>query len=176
MSNDVEWRDLKLEGFEGKYIISERGEVVDKRNGYVKKPTKEKASWYEALSFRCRPKNLRSTVRVHRLVALTFLPNPDNLPCVNHKDGIKDNNSVENLEWCTHKYNLHHARLTGLSLNYGETHGNSKLTKEEVCEIKAATGTCKGLGEEYSVSAATICLIKNNKSYATEYEATRPSE
>ena len=42
---------------------------------------------------------------IHRLVALTFLPNPDNLPCVNHKDEDKTNNKVDNLEWCDHKYN-----------------------------------------------------------------------
>ena len=42
---------------------------------------------------------------IHRLVALTFLPNPDNLPCVNHKDEDKTNNRIDNLEWCDHKYN-----------------------------------------------------------------------
>ena len=42
---------------------------------------------------------------IHRLVALTFIPNPDNLPCVNHKDEDKTNNRIDNLEWCDHKYN-----------------------------------------------------------------------
>ncbi|MDD0974850.1 NUMOD4 motif-containing HNH endonuclease [Pseudomonas fontis] len=52
---------------------------------------------------------------VHRLVAEMFLPNPDSLPCINHKDGDKSNPHPENLEWCTHQENMAHAAATGLS-------------------------------------------------------------
>lgn len=60
-------------------------------------------------------KNKRKTVAIHRLVAETFLSNPDDLPQINHKNGNKLDNRVDNLEWCTETYNVHHALTTGLS-------------------------------------------------------------
>ena len=53
--------------------------------------------------------------QVHRLVAIYFVPNPNNYPCVNHIDGVKLNNDIPNLEWCTHQQNMQHAWDTGLS-------------------------------------------------------------
>lgn len=55
------------------------------------------------------------TTKIHQLVAKTFIPNPDNLPCINHKDGNKLNNLIENLEWCTQGQNASHAWQTGLN-------------------------------------------------------------
>lgn len=58
---------------------------------------------------------------VHRLIALTFIPNPNDLPQVNHKDGNKKNNHVSNLEWCTCAHNIQHAIRTGLKASTGIT-------------------------------------------------------
>lgn len=77
-------------------------------------------------------KSKRKRISVHRLVGLTFIPNLENLPYINHKDGNKDNNIVSNLEWVTPKQNGHHASVNNLS---GK--GNSKLTPEQVKYIKA---------------------------------------
>lgn len=63
----------------------------------------------------CRlPNGKRRGLFLHRLMAIAFIPNPDGLPCVNHKDGNKGNFALENLEWCTHGENMRHAKNTGL--------------------------------------------------------------
>lgn len=71
----------------------------------------------------------QKTITVHRLVALAFIENPLNLPQVNHKDGIKTNNHVGNLEWCTNSYNQQHAYDIGLQPSYEESNGRGRLAR-----------------------------------------------
>jgi hypothetical protein len=66
---------------------------------------------------------------VHRVIAETFIPNPNNLPCVNHKDGNKTNNSVENLEWCTHSENTLHSFKNGLQRKVTNQYGTYEVKK-----------------------------------------------
>ena len=75
-------------------------------------------------------------VRIHRLVAQAFIPNPDNKPEVNHKDGNKANNHKDNLEWATRMENMQHAVRTGLQ-RIGEAAPHSKLTDAEIAWIRA---------------------------------------
>ena len=83
-----------------------------------------------------RYKGLGLTDRfVHRIVAKHYIPNPDNLPEVNHINGIKSDNRVVNLEWCSHEHNLKHAAIIGL-IAKGEFNGRSKLSKCDVIAIK----------------------------------------
>lgn len=117
-----EWKEIK--GYEGKYIISNYGEVislprykqnnsklqyvepkeikryVNPQNGYV----------YVQLWNNAKYKN----IRLHKLVAQAFIKNSNNLPQINHKDGNKKNNRVDNLEWCTAKDNILHSYKIGL--------------------------------------------------------------
>lgn len=65
----------------------------------------------------CKDNNHHWFAKVHRLIAMTFLPNPNHLSDVNHKDGDKLNNKVDNLEWCSHSENQKHALRTGLNIN-----------------------------------------------------------
>lgn len=83
-------------------------------------------------------------VSIHRLVARTFIPNPENKPCVNHMNGVKTDNRLENLEWCTISENTKHSIVTGLytppdiSLyqKRGETHPNSVVNDDKVRQIR----------------------------------------
>lgn len=107
---------------------------------------------------------------VHRLVALAFIPNTDNKPQVNHINGIKTDNRVENLEWCTHKENLIHAYKTGLltkihSFDFRRT----SLTKELVLEIRNLIEnerfSNRQISDKYNLSMLCIWQIKNRKTF-----------
>jgi len=78
---------------------------------------------------------------LHRLVAEHFIPNPEGLPQVNHIDGNRHNNIVDNLEWCCSRDNIKHAYATGLKTNKGEVNPFSKLTKTDVAAIWALRHT-----------------------------------
>lgn len=84
-------------------------------------------------------KSSRRTYQLHRLVAESFIPNPNNLPQVNHIDGNKDNNCVSNLEWCDQSHNLRHAYNNGLISREKESRNCHlrKLTEEQVSYIKS---------------------------------------
>ena len=107
-----EWKDIyytdntsgKLMDFRGNYQVSSKGRIKSLKHG-KEKILKLKNEWngrkYVILSMG----NKQYTLKVHRLVAYMFIPNPNNLPQVNHKDENPTNNCVENLEWCNAKYN-----------------------------------------------------------------------
>lgn len=102
---------------------------------------------------------------IHRLVAIEFIPNPFNLPVVNHKDGNKHNVVADNLEWSTDEYNHEHATATGLKAK-GEKIGSSKLNNEMVHAIKwfLKKGVSHSeLSKAFKISRPTITLISNNK-------------
>lgn len=103
---------------------------------------------------------------VHRLVAQAFIPNPDNKPEVNHINGDKFDNRVENLEWVTHSENMLHAFDTKLQISLsGENHPMAKLTAEQVVYIRinpdALTG--KALAQLFGISPVTISDIQCGK-------------
>ena len=101
----------------------------------------------------------------HRVVAEVFIPNPDNKPCVNHKDSNRSNNHVDNLEWCTRKENQQHGVDFG-NMPYGESCSWSKLTSIDVLYIRWWYNkgyTQVSLAKCYSVSSSTIGEIVNYK-------------
>lgn len=102
---------------------------------------------------------------LHRLVALHFIDNIDNKPHINHIDGDKNNNNVSNLEWCTEKENLQHARDLGLNNSIGSNNKMAKFTDEQVIEIRTATGLLKDIAAIYNAPMSVISRIRSLKAY-----------
>lgn len=110
--------------------------------------------------------NIKGNFSVHRLVAMAFIPNPNNLPFINHINGIKTDNRVENLEWCTASYNLKHAFRTGLKSNAGEKHSKSTLTDSIVKEIRimiASGKTNTEISKSLRVTSKAVSNIRCNR-------------
>ena len=117
MSEGEVWRDV--EGFEGFYKVSNKGNVyrverIGARGrecgGRTLKPAYDKDGYLKVSL--CK-NGMRKNKYIHRLVAEAFILNPESLPEINHIDEVKDNNNVENLEWCTREHNLNHGTRTG---------------------------------------------------------------
>lgn len=106
---------------------------------------------------------------VHRLVAVAFLPNPEKLPQVNHKDGQRNNPAVENLEWCDQFQNMRHALDTGLfPSRKGEKNGRATITKETAKAIKEqlADGVpMPQISKVFQVSYGVIANIKYGRTW-----------
>jgi hypothetical protein len=116
------------------------------------------------------PGRPRWCVTVHRLVASAFIPNPDGLPFVNHKDSDRTNNSVSNLEWCTHQENVAHAKAAGRLTGRPRGHISEKrgFTDDEIRQVRALK--LKGISEreiadKFGVGPTDINYIVKGKTY-----------
>lgn len=158
------------------YMISNLGsvrskdkEVCSKNNSIAIKRGKllSPSNFNGYLGVKLSDKNKSKTALIHILVAKAFIPNVDNKPCVNHKDGNKHNNSIYNLEWVTYSENMKHASDNNLTKT-GDKHYNSKLSNQDVLDIRSkyASGkyTHASLGIEYKCTKQNITAILNNKS------------
>lgn len=195
LNNNAEvWRDIV--GYEGLYQVSNFGRVKSLKRKYINQYGEfgEKKEFIKAQRLSSFYKSQKDTkgyfvvsladndrgkwVRVHRLVASAFLPNPENLPEVNHKDGNKQNNKVENLEWVSHAQNCLHAWRSGLRKK-GEADrvrkikehnlGLKNISKEMVldifenCKYGEKGYTARSFAEKYGISVQTVCNIKDLK-------------
>lgn len=153
-----------IPSYEGRYQVDTDGNVY---------------SLHSKLRLRPYPKNGYLTVflgtkvmRIHRLVALTHIPNPENKPEVNHKNGNKVDNRIENLEWVTRGENVRHARdILGIDFKATLTGSPPKLTYEQAQTIRTLKGkrTARQLAKEYNVSRSCILFIWSNRTYTKPF-------
>ena len=102
------WKDIKFNKYtKARYQVSNKGRIRNKKTGHIFKPSLRRRGDYPAVCLQVGSGE-QKTLSVHRVVAIEFLPNPTNLPEVNHRDQNKENPEVSNLEWCSRSYNLHY--------------------------------------------------------------------
>ena len=141
------WKEIP--GYEGLYEVSNKGNVRNVRRNKLLRLSKTKYGYIQVYLYK---NGIRTGLTVHRLVAEAFLSNPDNLPQVNHKDEDKTNNRVENLEWCSAKYNM----------NFGTRNIRAK-------ETAIKNGSWSGLSREEYMKEYNREYKKNNREKNREY-------
>ena len=156
----------EIKGFEGRYEISNLGNVKSLMTG---KLMKLGLTPFGYLRVNLRYSNCRKykSFFVHRLVAQAFIPNYRKCKEVNHKDSCRTNNKVTNLEWCTREENVKHSFKFGNASNKGLRNPNSKLNWQDIEAIKALVltkrFTHKKVAKMFRVSSSTIDnIIKGN--------------
>jgi len=126
---------LKQIEYAPRYYVSDTGKVYSTVTGDVVRvqPTCREVGWYEQYSLHVDGERIQQFG--HRLVAEAFIPNPENKPYVNHKNGIKNDNRVENLEWATPQENNQHAVDTGLNKLAGEDNPQNKYSEDQIHKV-----------------------------------------
>lgn len=119
---------IDIEGYEGLYAVTSCGKVWSYKRKKFLKPYKEHTGY---LRVDLMKDGVKKHHKIHRFVAKAYIPNPENLKQVNHKDENKQNNSVNNLEWCTNDYNAHYGTKNERIGIANKNHPN--LSKKVIC-------------------------------------------
>lgn len=166
MTDKSNWK--LIEGA-SQYFVNEAGEIrgPGRHGGAAVLKPRRTSNGYLKVSI-WRDDGSVWTALVHRLVASQFLPKPNGMTQVNHKDGNKQNNNAANLEWCSPTENTDHAKKMGLYLK-GEAASLAKLNQEQVSEIWRALTVgekSSSLARRFGVKPATIADIKQGRSWS----------
>ena len=165
MTESEVWKDIV--GYEGRYKVSDKGNVfsVERRDsrgnrcgGRILRPSYDQQGYSKVVLYM---NGVRKHKRIHRLVAEAFLPNPYSYPEINHRDEVKANNHVENLEWCTREYNVNHGKRTEkVSQKLSKKVKAVNVQSGEVL-IFSSVMEARNKGYSGSVSAACRGVYKN---------------
>lgn len=173
--NEEIWKDI--EGWEGLYQISTLGRIKTlprtvKAGSKNKLRTTKKRILKGHINYRGYAQTTlldgkrKQRIAVHRLVGFAFIPQIKGKDFINHKNGIKADNRLENLEWVTAQENKDHSIANGFEkANFGENHGRAKLTEKNVIHIKTSNESSAALGKKYGVSTCHIRNIRNCKAW-----------
>ena len=158
------WKKFIYEGQETDYSVSTEGEVRKDTTNYILSQSSQQDYKFVSLIINGKQKRMR----VHRMVALAFIDNPDNKPYVNHINGNRSDNNVENLEWVTPSENIQHAVDTGL-FKSGRTRAviQYNLNGEQMATFESASEAARQTGG--SQSKITMCCRRQRDS-ANDYQ------
>ncbi len=166
MNNVVFWKPAK--GYEGLYEVNNAGAIKSIFYGNkprILKKSKTTTGYYKVELYKNKK---RKSVRVHRLVAMAFIPNLEGKPNINHKDGNPLNNNMDNLEWCTQRENVMHAIESGLKKKFHipkkdlkRLYVDERKSMQKICEIYGVSVTIiKDRLREYDIKTRTISQAK----------------
>lgn len=167
---------IKIPGYSN-YFINSNGEIYSKLSNKMMKTQTNRYGYLQVMLYNNHKGKL---LTIHRLVAQTFIPNPENLPQVNHKNGVKTDNRVENLEFCTAAYNNQHAWDNGLKEKAREVSRNYNIKRaQEACTrhldyqliqlfddifINPDNLSERKIAAKHNVSRGVVSNIKRNRS------------
>lgn len=162
-NDEIEWKKIYWNnGEETKYSISNIGLVRNDKKDKILKTYFTKGYEVVDLTHKGKHKNFL----VHRLVGIYFIPNPENKPEINHKDGKKYNNCLYNLEWCTGLENMDHAIKNGLRTNSSKRMSLSKEQVEEICKLLEENNlSFTEIAKRVGTHRQSVSRIYNKESY-----------